>query len=105
MCADAQTANPLGRKLSRSRSLNESLDTRNQSTTLLTCAPRKVARRFKFGQPDRDALSNVVRGVVEKLEARNEHVNIRPRGYPVSDFEQRAADISVDHPLVNGNRG
>ena len=22
------------------------------------------------------------------------------RGYPVSDFEQRAADISVDHPLV-----
>jgi hypothetical protein len=22
------------------------------------------------------------------------------RGYPVSEFEQRAADISVDHPLV-----
>jgi hypothetical protein len=22
------------------------------------------------------------------------------RGYPTSDFEQRAADISVDHPLV-----
>jgi hypothetical protein len=25
------------------------------------------------------------------------------RGYPVSDFEQRAADISVDHPLVLNN--
>jgi hypothetical protein len=25
------------------------------------------------------------------------------RGYPVSDFEQRAADISVDHPLVMEN--
>jgi len=25
------------------------------------------------------------------------------RGYPVSDFEQRAADISVDHPLVLTN--
>lgn len=25
------------------------------------------------------------------------------RGYPVSDFEQRAADISVDHPLVVKN--
>jgi hypothetical protein len=25
---------------------------------------------------------------------------ISTRGYPVSDFEQRAADISVDHPLV-----
>jgi hypothetical protein len=25
------------------------------------------------------------------------------RGYPVADFEQRAADISVDHPLVIDN--
>jgi hypothetical protein len=25
------------------------------------------------------------------------------RGYPVSDFEQRVADISVDHPLVTDN--
>jgi len=25
------------------------------------------------------------------------------RGYPVSDFEQRAADISVDHPRVLEN--
>jgi hypothetical protein len=25
------------------------------------------------------------------------------RGYPVSDFEQRAADISVDHPMVVEN--
>jgi hypothetical protein len=25
------------------------------------------------------------------------------RGYPVADFEQRAADISVDHPLVMEN--
>jgi hypothetical protein len=25
------------------------------------------------------------------------------RGYPVSDFEQRTADISVDHPLVVEN--
>jgi hypothetical protein len=25
------------------------------------------------------------------------------RGYPVSDFEHRAADISVAHPVVLGN--
>ncbi|HTM56883.1 MAG TPA: hypothetical protein VL123_00555 [Candidatus Udaeobacter sp.] len=25
---------------------------------------------------------------------------MRRRGYPMSDFDQRAADISVDHPLV-----
>jgi hypothetical protein len=28
---------------------------------------------------------------------------MRSRGYPVADFEQRAADISVDHPRVVAN--
>jgi hypothetical protein len=28
---------------------------------------------------------------------------MRDRGYPVDDFDQRAADVSVDHPLVAEN--
>ena len=28
---------------------------------------------------------------------------MKTRGYPVADFDQRAADISVDHPLVVEN--
>jgi len=28
---------------------------------------------------------------------------MRTRGYPISDFDQRAADISVDHPRVVEN--
>jgi len=28
---------------------------------------------------------------------------MRDRGYPVDDFEQRAADVSVDHPQVAEN--
>ena len=28
---------------------------------------------------------------------------MKTRGYPVSDFDQRAADISVDYPRVAGN--
>jgi hypothetical protein len=28
---------------------------------------------------------------------------MRLRGYPVTDFEQRAADLSVDHPIVVEN--
>jgi hypothetical protein len=28
---------------------------------------------------------------------------MRKRGYPVDDFDQRAADISVDHPQVVDN--
>jgi hypothetical protein len=30
-------------------------------------------------------------------------VVMQTRGYPMSDFEQRAADVSVDHPLVVEN--
>jgi hypothetical protein len=28
---------------------------------------------------------------------------MKARGYPISDFDQRAADISVDHPRVVEN--
>ena len=28
---------------------------------------------------------------------------MKTRGYPVSDFEQRVADVSVDHPVVVQN--
>ena len=28
---------------------------------------------------------------------------MQTRGYPVGDFEQRAADVSVDHPIVVEN--
>jgi hypothetical protein len=28
---------------------------------------------------------------------------MKARGYPVADFDQRAADISVDHPVVVEN--
>jgi hypothetical protein len=28
---------------------------------------------------------------------------MRERGYPIDDFDQRAADISVDHPTVVEN--
>jgi len=28
---------------------------------------------------------------------------MRTRGYPVGDFDQRAADVSVDHPQVVAN--
>lgn len=40
------------------------------------------------------AVANADRLVGELMKA---------RGYPVSDFEQRVADVSVDHPLVVQN--
>jgi len=48
----------------------------------------------RFVDNPREAVANADRLVASLMNA---------RGYPVSDFEQRAADISVDHPLVVDN--
>jgi hypothetical protein len=48
----------------------------------------------RFVDSPREAVARVDRLVGELMKA---------RGYPVSDFEQRAADISVDHPEVVEN--
>jgi len=42
------------------------------------------------------------RGAVQESDALIQAV-MRERGYPVDDFEQRAADVSVDHPQVVEN--
>jgi hypothetical protein len=47
-----------------------------------------------FVDDPRSAVANADRLVTEVMKA---------RGYPMGDFEQRAADISVDHPLVVRN--
>jgi len=48
----------------------------------------------RFVDNPNEAVANADRLVGELMKA---------RGYPVGDFEQRAADISVDHPLVIEN--
>lgn len=53
---------------------------------------RKVQARFVDGPAGAVAEADQLLGDV-----------MSARGYPVSDFEQRAADISVDHPLVLEN--
>ena len=45
----------------------------------------------RFVDDPRGALTKADRLIQEIMSA---------RGYPVADFEQRAADLSVDHPLV-----
>ena len=50
---------------------------------------RKVQERFV--DDPRGAVSDADALIGEAMEA---------RGYPVGDFEQRAADVSVDHPRV-----
>jgi hypothetical protein len=53
---------------------------------------RRIQARFVDGPSGAVAEADQLLGTV-----------MSTRGYPVSDFEQRAADISVDHPLVMEN--
>jgi hypothetical protein len=52
------------------------------------------AEQARFVDSPRDAIANADRLVNDLMKT---------RGYPVGDFEQRAADISVDHPVVLEN--
>jgi hypothetical protein len=47
-----------------------------------------------FVDQPREAVNNADRLVTEVMKA---------RGYPMGDFDQRAADVSVDHPVVVEN--
>jgi hypothetical protein len=67
--------------------------------SLSPAARESYERSWKDAQADfvdqpREALANADRLVQEVM---------RERGYPVDDFEQRAADLSVDHPDVVDN--
>jgi hypothetical protein len=52
------------------------------------------AEQARFVDSPRDAIANADRLVIELMKT---------HGYPMGDFEQRAADISVDHPVVLEN--
>jgi FtsZ-interacting cell division protein ZipA len=52
------------------------------------------AEQTRFVDAPKQAVANADRLVGDLMKA---------RGYPVGDFEQRAADISVDHPVVVEN--
>jgi FtsZ-interacting cell division protein ZipA len=52
------------------------------------------ALQSRFVDAPQEAMTEADRLVDQLMQA---------RGYPVSDFEQRAADISVDHPRVVDN--
>jgi len=57
-------------------------------------ADRWQQEQARFVDAPREALKNADRLVTEVMSE---------RGYPMGDFEQRAADVSVDHPVVVEN--
>ena len=81
------------------------LDRRARRVEKLAIRPLPTTDRDRYAEMWRNEQARFVddpRSAVHEADRLVEEV-MRRRGYPVGDFEQRAADISVDHPLVVEN--
>jgi hypothetical protein len=78
---------------------------RKKHVEQLDIRPLAAAAAERFSQEWQSCQAKFVddpRGAVREADDLVAEV-MRTRGYPVGDFEQRAADISVDHPRVVEN--
>jgi hypothetical protein len=78
------------------------LEERQARVEALDIRPLGEPDRARFGERWRVAQASFVddpEGAVEEADALIGET-MRARGYPVGDFEQRAADVSVHHPQV-----
>ena len=78
---------------------------REERVSRLTIVPLTPADAARFSAAWTALQADFVdhpRGVVDKADALVRDLLAR-RGYPMADFEHRAADISVDHPGVVTN--
>jgi len=92
------------RERGRGRAERE-LDRRARRVEKLAIHPLPPADRDHYAEMWRAEQARFVddpRSAVHQADQLVEEV-MRRRGYPVGEFEQRAADISVDHPLVVEN--
>jgi hypothetical protein len=81
------------------------LENRAKRVEQLAIRPLPPERRERFSERWHEQQSRFVdepKAAVEEADHLVEEV-MRERGYPVGEFEQRAADISVTHPRVVQN--
>ncbi len=81
------------------------LDKRTTRVDNLHLKPLAPADRTRYEESWRRIQARFVDGPASAVTEADQLLGdvMSTRGYPVSDFEQRAADISVDHPLVMEN--
>ena len=81
------------------------LKERNERVESLAIRPLAPGDRVRFVESWRRIQARFVDGPGGAVTEADQLLGdvMSTRGYPVSDFEQRAADISVDHPLVLQN--
>jgi hypothetical protein len=87
------------------RRAESKLHEREKRVERFSIRPLSESERQHFLTEWRAAQSRFVDDPREAAEDADALVNkvMLSRGYPMSDFEQRAADISVDHPRVVDN--
>jgi hypothetical protein len=87
------------------RQAEAELENRTRRVEQLAIRPLPAERRERFNERWQQQQSRFVdepKAAVDEADHLVEEV-MRERGYPVGEFEQRAADISVTHPRVVQN--
>jgi hypothetical protein len=87
------------------RDAEADLEARKERRDRLDIQPLTPAARDRYRAEWRRVQARFVddpNGAVQQSDVLIQSV-MRERGYPVEDFEQRAADVSVDHPHVVEN--
>lgn len=81
------------------------LQERQKRVEKLNIRPLSGKEREEFAQAWEQEQSRFVDDPTTAVERADRLVQqvMKTRGYPVSDFEQRVADVSVDHPAVVQN--
>jgi len=81
------------------------LEIRTKRREKFVLHPLTEGTRAEFAERWRVAQSHFVDDPRASVSEADHVVNelMQTRGYPMADFEQRAADISVDHPVVVEN--
>ncbi|MDQ3865217.1 MAG: hypothetical protein M3304_00095 [Actinomycetota bacterium] len=93
------------REEGRRRAAEAELERREEKRRRLDIVPLSAAARDRYVQSWREIQARFVdepSGALVDADGLVEQV-MRERGYPMDEFEQRAADISVDHPDVVEN--
>lgn len=87
------------------RKAETALNERAERVELLHIRPLAAGDRARFVESWARVQARFIDGPGSAITDADQLVGdvMTTRGYPVSDFEQRAADISVDHPLVLEN--
>jgi FtsZ-interacting cell division protein ZipA len=87
------------------RVVESELEERRARREQLDIRPLDSATRQRYSSQWKDVQARFVDEPREAVREADELITtvMRDRGYPMDDFEQRAADISVDHPRVVEN--